>query len=93
MAVFAIIVQPNANSEKLAPAISEHFKGANFQLDGSHGWLVSANKTAKEISETLGVADGSNGAAIIVEVASYFGRANPNTWSWLKQHWETGKAT
>jgi hypothetical protein len=93
MAVFAIIVQPDANSAKLAPAINEHFRETSYPIDGAHGWLISANKTAKDVCDILGITDGTNGAAIVLEVASYFGRANPSVWSWIKIHWETGRTT
>ena len=91
MAIFAIIPQPNINNVGLAAAVTAHFTGINFQLDGNAGWLVAANKTAKDICDTLGITDGQNGAALVFEVASYFGRANPNIWSWIKLHWESGQ--
>jgi len=93
MAIFAIIPQPNANSAKLAGAVEAQFKDYNYPIDGGHGWLVAAKKTTKDVCDVLGVTDGSNGAALVFEVASYFGRANPNVWSWIKLHWETGGAS
>ena len=91
MAVFAIIPTPTAAlPPKLATAVLEHYKDANFAIAGGHGWLVSANRTAKELSDQLGITDGSNGSAIVLEVASYFGRADPNVWSWIKLHWDSG---
>ena len=91
MTIFAVIVQPGPNSERLENAVRERFGGANYQLDGGHGWLVAAKATTKEVSDTLGITDGSNGAGLVVEVASYFGRANPNIWSWIKTHWDAGQ--
>jgi hypothetical protein len=88
MTIFAIIPQPNTKREELRATISERFKDANYTMDGGHGWLVSASRTAQEISDDLGLTDGSNGAGIVLEVASYFGRANPNIWTWIKLHWE-----
>ena len=88
MTIFAVIVQPGPNSERLDDAVRGGFQGAYYQLDAGHGWLVAAKTTTKELSDTLGITDGSNGAALVVEVASYFGRANPNIWSWIKTHWE-----
>jgi hypothetical protein len=88
MAIFVIIPQPEANIPRLPAAIKEHFAGANYALDGNSGWLVVAKSTAKEISDKLQITDGTNGAAIVIEVASYFGRANPNTWTWIKANWD-----
>jgi len=33
-------------------------------------------------------ADPILGSAVVIEAASYFGRANPAIWSWIKTHWE-----
>lgn len=91
MAVFAVIVQAGPGGDGLPAAIRQHFDKANYQLDGDRGWLVAGKATAKEVSDTLGITDGTSGAALVVEVASYFGRANPGIWTWIKDNWETGK--
>jgi hypothetical protein len=87
MAIFAIISQPNLNSAKLPGAIARAYKDDHLQLaDGS--WLAADSGTVKEVSDKLGVTDGSNGAAVIVEVSSYYGRAGNNIWAWVKNKWE-----
>ena len=91
MAVFAVIVQAESVDAKLAAAIQQHYATANYQLDGDRGWLVAGRGTAQEVSNTLGITDGTNGAALVAEMASYFGRANPNIWTWIKDNWEVGK--
>jgi len=91
MAIFAIIPQPHLNNTKLAGAVGEMFKDKYVALDSHAGWLVSSAWTAPEISEKLHITDGENGAAIVLEVAAYFGRANPNIWSWIKTNWESQK--
>ena len=91
MAIFAVIVQSGSGGDRLPAAIQDHFGQANYRLDGDRGWLVAARATAKEVSDTLGITDGASGSALVVEVASYFGRANPNIWTWIKNNWETGK--
>jgi len=89
MAIFAIIVQPNPNNTGLPGAIQQVFDNAFYTLEGGTGWLVSSARTAQEVSDLLGITDGRNGAALVVEVASYFGRANPSIWSWIKAKWES----
>lgn len=91
MAIFAVIVQTKPGGDGLAAAIRQHFDKANYQLDGDRGWLVAGKATAREVSDTLGITDGTAEAALVVEVASYFGRANPGIWTWIKDNWETGK--
>jgi len=87
MSIFAIIQQnPAGPSGRLADAI-ERDGNPSYALS-EEVWLYSLPGTAREVSELLGIADGSNGSAVVVEVGSYFGRANPAIWSWIKQNWE-----
>lgn len=88
MPVFAIIPQPNANTPKLGSVISSSFKASMIALEDDKGWLVSTKGTAQELSKKLGVTSGEHGAAVILEIASYFGRANPDIWSWIKAKME-----
>lgn len=88
MPVFAVIPQPNPNAAKLPGAVETNFANEYLLLDDNKGWLISAKGTAQELSATLGVTSGTNGAAVILEIASYFGRANPNIWSWVKAKME-----
>lgn len=87
MTVFAIIRQPGSNGENLAEVIAKMYPDADYDL-GSGAWLVSDSATAKDVSDKLNISDGINGSAIVLEVASYFGRANPAIWSWIKAKWE-----
>jgi hypothetical protein len=89
MAIFAILPQPNPNNAKLPAAIKARFGDNCFALDGG-AWLIAAKLTAVEVSEALAITDGSGGGAVIVEVASYYGRANPSIWNWIKNHWDAG---
>lgn len=87
-----IIPQPNVKTPNLGPAIEREYANAFLALDGGHGWLVSAvGVTSQQISEKLGISSGENGAAIAVELASYYGRANPNIWTWIKANWDAPK--
>lgn len=87
MAIFAIIQQPGAATETLDAAIKGAYENANYPL-GSGVWLVAGPGTAQEVSGKIGVAPGESGPAIVIEAASYFGRANPAIWSWVRANWE-----
>jgi len=88
MAIFAIIAQPGTNSTKLPSAVADAFGAAHYPLENGV-WLVSAAGTAKDVSDRLGISPAAeNGTGVVVEVASYFGRANPAIWSWIKANWE-----
>jgi hypothetical protein len=90
MTVFVIIPQPNPNASRLPGAIKAAFPGpdAVYDLDEGKGWLVSSTGTAQSVSEKLGITTGENGGALVIEMASYFGRANPNIWSWIRSSLE-----
>jgi hypothetical protein len=88
MAIFAIIHQPGSPAAKLETAIKLHFETANYSL-GNGAWLVAGPGTAQDVAKKLGVAPGTEaGSAVVLEAASYFGRANPAIWSWMKANWE-----
>ena len=88
MAIFAIIHQPGSPVATLEAAIKQQFAEAHYAL-GNGAWLVAGAGTAQDVSSRLGVAPGTEaGAAVILETASYFGRANPAIWSWMKANWE-----
>ena len=87
MAIFAVIRQPGLNSEKLAAAVTSAYPN-HYDL-GNGVWLVAERTTAQEISNKLQILpEPTNGSAVILEAASYFGRANPAIWSWMKSNWE-----
>lgn len=87
MSIFVVIQQNSSGpggslAQRIATIGTPHYKLA----DGV--WLVSNAGTARDTSEKLGIAEGETGTAVVTEVASYFGRANPAIWSWIKQNWE-----
>lgn len=55
-----------------------------------NAWLVADAGTAKQLGDRIGLSSGTRGTGIISEVGSYWGRAEPSVWSWIKQHWGTG---
>ena len=88
MPVFAIIAQPGPNAENLPAAIAKEFPVAHYSLGGST-WLVAGLGTAQEISDKLGISEGTNGSGIVLQISGYYGRANPNIWAWIKAKWES----
>ena len=81
MALYAIIAP--LDNAKIGPAIESVFEG-NFVRVWNGQWFVSCPPTTpKEICEKLGIADGSNGSGIVLVIASYWGRGNPDLWPWM----------
>jgi hypothetical protein len=85
MAVFAVLAP--LDNQKIGPAIEATFPD-NFFRASNGQWFVSAQGTAKQISDRLGISDGTNGGGIVVTVASYWGRTNPDLWPWLAARME-----
>lgn len=50
--------------------------------------FINFSGTSTELSEKLGITDGSVGTAIVLLVTSYYGRAPKSVWEWvnLKQN-------
>lgn len=88
MAVYAIIRQPGPNSEKLEESLIAGYGPDKVLNVGPETWLVAASGTAMNVSEHVGITSGHAGSALVLEVGSYFGRANPSIWSWIKANWE-----
>lgn len=72
-----------SDSQKLEAAIEASFQNDHISL-GHNEWLVSSKGTAKEVSDKLGISDGSNGGAIVFGMSGYFGRASGDIWEWIK---------
>ena len=83
MAIFVLVQTDLSNSAKLSKKVFELYGEDNYSLS-TGSWLISADETAKGISEKLGILDGEITSVVIVEMASYHGRADPAIWSWIK---------
>ena len=87
MSIFMIVEVNSTPRDVLGKKIIETYPDEHYSLEGGN-WLVSDSTTAKAISDKLGLTEGEAGSAVIVEAASYYGRANPAIWSWIKDKWE-----
>ena len=82
MLLFAIL--GHDDNPKLEAAMAVHFPGNHLRL-GKGQWLVAgSNTTVVDVSNILGISDGVNGSAIVISIATYYGRANTNIWEWMK---------
>ena len=87
MTVFAIV--EDYPSPKLAETIRRIFPGEHLRVSDGH-WLVSAKKTAQEVSADLGLDKGSGYRGIMVlAVSAYFGLHSSDTWDWFKSRMES----
>lgn len=72
---------------KLQAALDANFPANFIVIPPAAGYFVAASPkvvaTAKDVSDKLGITDGSNGSAIVLNIAGYFGRSNPQVWEWI----------
>jgi len=81
MTLFAIL--GHNDDPKLAAALVRHFPNDHLRI-GQGQWLLAGKNTTVDVSNLLGITDGSNGSAIVVSISSYYGRASTNVWEWMK---------
>jgi hypothetical protein len=87
MAIFVVFrVQ---NPALMRAAVASAFPNDHMEI-GNNEWLISAQGTAKEISDRLGVTDQPPGQptragnAMIFSMQNYYGRASSDIWEWIK---------
>lgn len=86
MAIFAVTA-PTSNA-KIGPAIDAAFPDQYIKAWPEH-WFIATSGTAKEIGVKIDAAAGGNvGTMVVVSVANYWGRANPEIWEWVKTKFE-----
>lgn len=88
MAIFAVIKQPSQDAGALERAVQTAYPMNHYVIsDGV--WLVAAQGTAADVSGKLGLGgDAAPNTGVVFEVGSYYGRANPAIWTWIKTFWE-----
>jgi hypothetical protein len=81
--LFAVVA--SSAPDKLGAKIQEIFPDMNQNIAVGQ-WLIVApsTMTTTEISQVLGITDGTNGSALILSSAGYFGRLNVSIWEWIK---------
>jgi hypothetical protein len=87
MAIF--VVMTVGDGVDLQSRIAKLYPNDHLHLTTGQ-WLVAADMTAKELSEKLGVVDGSAGRVLVAAISSYYGRHAANVWEWIKVKWEGG---
>ena len=80
-----VVVCENPNP-RLDAAIRRAFPRDHLVLS-FNAWLVGCQSTAQELSQMLGIFDGSNGTGLVIGVASYYGRAPKRTRDWINQRY------
>lgn len=83
MAVFVVL--PQEKSPDLEQRIRQAFADGDHYKVNDFQYLVSAEMTAKQVTEKIGILDDQNiPATAVFSVVNYFGRHASDLWEWLK---------
>ena len=91
MTIFAILLP--TPQQILVDKIKGAYPNDHLSLNSTQ-YLVSSTETAIDVTARIGVYDASNkteasiGNAVVLAVSSYYGRAQPNVWDWIKSKME-----
>ncbi len=85
MGIFAVIRQND--DSKLGGVVARAYPKTHYALS-DFSWLVAAPGTAVEVANSLDLGAAGPNSGIVLEVGSYYGRANPAIWTWIKTNWE-----
>lgn len=80
-----IVVPLSSGKVPLSTVIPEKF-GTDCYCLQNGDWLISYPGTSKQLSDDLGITDGSNGNAVILNFTGYWGRASNDIWEWINGH-------
>ena len=86
MTIFVIIPTTGDNA-KLSDAITNKLGPAAYQLPRGE-WLASYDGTSQDLSNVLGITEGTNGSAVVASISGYYGRAPTPVWEWIKGRWK-----
>ena len=81
MTVFALV--NISDPVKIEAALNQHFAENFLKVSSSVFFVAGRGVTAQNISDKLGITDGTNGIGIVITSAGYFGRAAQNIWEWI----------
>ena len=83
------VVIPTSPDHKLDQVIGASFPKDHYKLPLGQ-WMISFDGTSKELSDKLGISEGTNGLGVVAAINGYFGRAPTGLWEWMKAKMEKG---
>jgi hypothetical protein len=79
---------PTPPDAQIKQALEAKLPGKYYQMPKGE-FVVSFTGTSKDLSDALGITDGTAGTAMVASISGYYGRAPNDLWEWIKQHWTT----
>jgi hypothetical protein len=78
-----VIIPTSAPSQALGTVVTQKFANKSYRLPMGE-WLVSYVGTTKQLSDELGITDGTVGvSAVVLLFNGHWGRANNDIWEWI----------
>lgn len=85
MTIFAVVGV--TDTTKLKETLDKVFPDNYIAIPAASGFFVAVSPkiavTAKDVSDKLSITDGTIGSGIILNIAGYYGRSNPQIWEWI----------
>lgn len=91
MTIYTVVVTREAAPDGFEAKLRSDFEHDHLKI-APMVWLVAGTGPAKDISDALGISDGTVANGLVCSMSGYFGRAPTNVWDWIKDKWEE-KAT
>lgn len=88
MAIFMVV--PIGPSELIEAALvqKKSVDALDFLKLPTSGYFVAHPGTSQELSDAIGLTEGTTGVGIVVAVSSYYGRATNDIWEWVSSRWD-----
>ena len=80
-----VVIPLSKDTTQLSKIISDKYGNDAYSLENGDT-LVSYTGTSKQLSDELGITDGVNGNALVLNFSGYWGRAVPDVWEWINEH-------
>jgi hypothetical protein len=87
MTVFTVVITRETAPDSFKERVEERFAD-NHKLVIPNVWLVAGRGSSHEISDRLGISDGSVGNGVVSSISGYYGRAPTDLWDWILAKWE-----
>lgn len=82
MPVFVVIPdKPDALAR--SPALRQFIATGDAYRVSTSTWAVSYAGTTKDLSDVLGISEGTPSDGVVFSITSYWGRATKDVWEWL----------
>lgn len=81
MGLFAVLV-PNENTQFIHRIEGVFPDSDRYRITPTQ-WVVSSRSTAQQVSDMLGISEGTPIGGVVFKITAYWGRSEPTLWEWM----------